>query len=403
MTYKTTRKCCYAGYIAQAVSINLAPLLFIIFRKSFGISYALLGLLTLINFLTQLIVDVLSAAFLDKISYRTSAVTSQLFCAVGLILLPALAQLEHHYLGLCLATVIYSIGAGLIEVVINPIMTAVPDDEGGGSLILLHSFYCWGQLAVVFITTAVIALFGEASWYIIAPCWGLLPLANAFFFVETPIVEPGSDKPQPEEKSEKEEPKKELFCRRFMLILVLMVCAGASEQPMAQWSSIFAQEALGVSKFIGDLLGPSLFALFMGIGRTIHGIYGERLNFKLHVYINSLLCVLCYMAASLLKNPYAALMGCALCGYAISVMWPGIVSLAAEKFPNGGGAMYGAIAMAGDIGCSAAPYITGVVASMKVWGDNGLKAGMFVSIVYPIVYAAAFTAFAACGRNGKRS
>ena len=400
MTYQTTRKCCYAGYISQAVSINLAPLLFIIFRKTFGISYAQLGLLTLINFLTQLIVDVISAAFLDKISYRVSAVTSQLFCAVGLISLPALAQIEHHYLGLCLATVIYSIGAGLIEVVINPIMTAIPDDEGGGSLILLHSFYCWGQLAVVLITTVAIALFGESSWYIVAPCWGLLPLINAFFFVKTPIIEPIGESRQTDGKGDDGDT---LFSRRFVLILVLMVCAGASEQPMAQWSSIFAQEALGVSKFIGDLLGPSLFALFMGIGRTIHGMYGKKLNFNLHVYINSLLCVLCYMAASLLKNPYAALMGCALCGYAISVMWPGIVSLAAEKFPNGGGAMYGAIAMAGDIGCSAAPYITGIVASMKVWGNNGLKAGMFVSIVYPIVYAAAFTAFTVCSRNGKRS
>ena len=382
------------------MTINLAPLLFIIFRKTFGISYAQLGLLTLINFLTQLIVDVISAAFLDKISYRVSAVTSQLFCAVGLISLPALAQIEHHYLGLCLATVIYSIGAGLIEVVINPIMTAIPDDEGGGSLILLHSFYCWGQLAVVLITTVAIALFGESSWYIVAPCWGLLPLINAFFFVKTPIIEPIGESRQTDGKGDDGDT---LFSRRFVLILVLMVCAGASEQPMAQWSSIFAQEALGVSKFIGDLLGPSLFALFMGIGRTIHGMYGKKLNFNLHVYINSLLCVLCYMAASLLKNPYAALMGCALCGYAISVMWPGIVTLAAEKFPNGGGAMYGAIAMAGDIGCSAAPYITGIVASMKVWGNNGLKAGMFVSIVYPIVYAAAFTAFTVCSRNGKRS
>ena len=354
----------------------------------------------MINFLTQLIVDVISAAFLDKISYRVSAVTSQLFCAVGLISLPALAQIEHHYLGLCLATVIYSIGAGLIEVVINPIMTAIPDDEGGGSLILLHSFYCWGQLAVVLITTVAIALFGESSWYIVAPCWGLLPLINAFFFVKTPIIEPIGESRQTDGKGDDGDT---LFSRRFVLILVLMVCAGASEQPMAQWSSIFAQEALGVSKFIGDLLGPSLFALFMGIGRTIHGMYGKKLNFNLHVYINSLLCVLCYMAASLLKNPYAALMGCALCGYAISVMWPGIVSLAAEKFPNGGGAMYGAIAMAGDIGCSAAPYITGIVASMEVWGNNGLKAGMFVSIVYPIVYAAAFTAFTVCSRNGKRS
>ena len=382
------------------MTINLAPLLFIIFRKTFGISYAQLGLLTLINFLTQLIVDVISAAFLDKISYRVSAVTSQLFCAVGLISLPALAQIEHHYLGLCLATVIYSIGAGLIEVVINPIMTAIPDDEGGGSLILLHSFYCWGQLAVVLITTVAIALFGESSWYIVAPCWGLLPLINAFFFVKTPIIEPIGESRQTDGKGDDGDT---LFSRRFVLILVLMVCAGASEQPMAQWSSIFAQEALGVSKFIGDLLGPSLFALFMGIGRTIHGMYGKKLNFNLHVYINSLLCVLCYMAASLLKNPYAALMGCALCGYAISVMWPGIVTLAAEKFPNGGGAMYGAIAMAGDIGCSAAPYITGIVASMKVWGNNGLKAGMFVSIVYPIVSAAAFTAFTVCSRNGKRS
>lgn len=397
MTYRTTRKCCYAGYITQAVAINLAPLLFVIFRRNFGISYSQLGLLTLINFMTQLVVDILSTALLDKISYRTSAAVSQMFCACGLMLLPFLANLEHHYLGLCLATVIYSIGAGLIEVVINPIMTAIPEKEGGGSLIMLHSFYCWGQLAVVLITTVAIAVFGESSWYIVAPCWGLLPLLNAFFFVKTPMVEPTETEENTDEADNNE--KSKLFGLPFVLIMILMVCAGASEQPMAQWASIFAQEALGVGKLTGDLLGPSLFALFMGVGRTVHGVFGEKLNFKLHIYINSLLCILCYMTAALMKNPYAALMGCALCGYAISIMWPGVVTIASKQFPCGGGALYGAIALAGDIGCSAAPYIMGIVASMPVWGDNGLKVGMLINIIYPIVFAAAF---AALMRNGKR-
>lgn len=385
MTYNTTRKCCYVGYITQAVVINFAPLLFYIFREEFNISYALLGTLTLINFVTQLAVDVISMFLVDKMGFRKSAVLSQLFAAAGLIMMPVLAYMPGmNYLGLCAATVLYSIGAGLIEVVINPIITALPQEDSGESLILTHSFYCWGQLAVVLVSTVAIKIFGSDAWCMIAPAWGLIPFINAIVFMKTPIVET--------QMHEKTTDGIKLFSNKtFIVITVLMVCAGGAELAMAQWASIFAQNALGVDKLTGDLLGPCLFALFMGIGRTIHGVLGDKLNFSRHVYINCALCIVCYLVAALSSNAYVALMGCAVCGYAISLMWPGVVSLAAKIFPDEGSAMYSIIAMFGDIGCSIAPYFTGLVASMAIWGDSGLKAGMIINVIYPLLFAGMFT------------
>ena len=380
--YDTTKKCSYVGYITQAVSINLAPLLFIIFQKEFHISYAALGALTLINFVTQLFVDIISAFFLDRIGYRKSAVLSQVFSAAGLFLLPILAGMPFHYAGICVATVIYSVGAGLIEVVINPIMTSIPQDEKG-SLIFLHSFYCWGQLMVVLITTLALKIFGSEAWRVITPAWGIIPLINAFAFMKAPLA---TDVPEKKEEMN----YSQIRSGTFLLILILMICAGGAELAMAQWASIFAQNALGVDKLIGDIMGPCLFALFMGIGRSIHGIIGDRENFKLHIYINSALCVACYLLASFAKNPYVALSGCALCGYAVSIMWPGTVDIASKKFPEGSGTVYGLIAMAGDIGCSIAPYLTGVLADLSHDKSGGLRIAMPVNIIYPVIFAFIF-------------
>ena len=386
MTYNTTRKCCYAGYFVQAVNINFLPLLFVIFQEQFKLSYAQIGTLVSLNFGVQIVVDILSVFIVDKVGFRISAILSQLLSASGLMLLPVLAScMDAHFLGIVIATSLYSIGAGLIEIVNNPIIATLPKDENesGNKLIILHSFYCWGQLLTVLISTLALRIFGESSWGYISVFWGLVPFINGLFFFKTPIMPP--------QLTEKNKNVGVLLKNKtFIVILVLMICAGGSELAMAQWASAFAQKALGVDKIVGDLLGPCLFALFMGIGRTVHGLYGEKLNFRLNMCINCVLCALCYAVAVFSKNAYVALAGCSLCGYAISIMWPGVVSLSADKVGGGSGSAYSVIAIFGDIGCSLATFITGVIATMPIWGSNGLKAGLFVNIVFPIVFLFAF-------------
>lgn len=362
------------------MAINFAPLLFVIFQNTYDISYALIGLLVFINFLTQLAADIFSVPMLKFIGYRGSAVISQLLCTAGFILLGILPDVINPYAGICIATIIYSIGAGLIEVVINPIIAGLPP-ECESSFVLTHSFYSWGQLGVVLVTTLLIKLFGSNSWRVISAVWGIIPFLNGLVFLKAPITPPSENK--------KRESVRYVFKNKtFVAILILMICAGGSELAMAQWASLFAQNALGIDKALGDLLGPCLFAFFMGIGRLIYGIYEKRMDFRLCSIVSALLCILCYVAAAFSKNPYISLAGCALCGLAISILWPGTVALAADKFPEGDGAMYSAIAVFGDIGCSAAPFITGLVASMKMLGENGLRAGLAVNIIYPIVFIA---------------
>lgn len=376
MTYKTTQKCCYTGYITQAAVINFAPLLFVIFQKTYDISYALIGALIFINFAVQLIVDILSVFLLDKIGCRKSAVISQFACAAGFVLLPLLPEIMAPYAGLCVAIAVSSIGAGLIEVVINPIVGGLPK-ECEGNFVLTHSFYCWGQLGVVLLTALALKIFGNASWKVISALWGAVPLINGIFFIKTPIAPPIAE--------EKRRGVKFFFTnRRFLSMLLLMICAGGSELAMSQWASTFAQNALGVDKTVGDLAGPCLFAFLMGIGRTVYGIFSDRINYKKFALTSCAMCALCYIAAALSHTPYISLAGCALCGFAISTLWPGTVELAARDFPEGGGAMYSSIAIFGDIGCSVAPFVTGIIASMPYWGENGLRAGLISNIIYPI-------------------
>ncbi len=378
MTYKTTAVCCYIGYVTQAVVINFAPLLFVVFHKSYNISYALIGTLVFINFLTQMLVDVLSVFMVDKIGLRRAAVSAHFCCAAGFALFPVLpAVLPDAYTGICIATILYSIGAGLIEVVINPISASLPQ-KNEGSLIFTHSFYSWGQLTVVLLSTLFLRVFGENSWIFIAPLWGIIPLVNGIMFTKVPMTLPAV-----EEKREKAGAV--ISNKVFICILVLMIAAGGAELAMSQWASTFAQNALGVDKTLGDILGPCLFALFMGIGRTVHGAWGEKLNYELHMYLNSVLCILCYVTAVFSKNPYIALAGCSICGYAVSIMWPGVVSLVAQKFPNGSRSLYGLIAIFGDVGCSIAPFITGLVASAV-----SLKAGLLVNVIFPLMFIIVF-------------
>lgn len=391
--YQSTLYACYAGYITQAIVNNLAPLLFVIFQSSFSLSFEEVGRLILVNFGTQILADLLAVKYVDKIGYRKAAALAHLFCAVGLIGLALLPHLISPYLGLTIAVVIYALGGGLLEVLVSPIVEALPGDQKESAMSLLHSFYCWGQMAVVLLSTLFLWIFGTHIWWILPIVWAVLPIWNLFRFLKVPLVSP-----VPEQKLMS---LKELLSNRFFLLaLVLMMCAGASELTMSQWSSLFAETGLHVPKVVGDLLGPCLFAVFMGIGRTWYGLWGERIHLKKAMLFTGGLCVCCYFITVFSPIPILSLLGCAVCGFSVSLMWPGTFSMTAARFPMGGTAMFGMLAVFGDLGASIGPWFAGVFSDLVQnskpleqfslqhgieLSELGLKCGLLAAILFPLI------------------
>ena len=388
--FKSTVFACYRGYITQGIVNNLSPLFFVLFQNKFGISYSLISALILCNFVTQVITDMLSVRYVDRIGYRKSAVIAHALAFLGLVMQGTLPNvLPAPYVGLVLATIVNGVGGGLIEVIISPIVDSCPGDAKASAMSLLHSFYCWGQVGVVLITTLLLRLIGEDLWFIIPILWSLLPLYNLFRFLKVPLM--------PTVSEEEKTPLKTLFTSKiFLMALLLMLCAGASELAMSQWSSLFAERALGVTKVIGDLLGPCLFAVFMGIGRTIYGVWGEKIHLTGAMVFCAALCILCYLGTALFENPWLSLLSCALCGFSVSLMWPGTFSLTSAAYPKGGTAMFGILAVLGDVGCSVGPALMGTVSGAvsgnakiaasfpNLTADQlGLKSGMLFSAVFP--------------------
>ena len=393
-TYKHTLYACYLGYVTQAIVNNLAAILFIVFQAQFGISFEMIGRLILINFTTQICADIFAVKYADRIGYRPTAIAAHIFCAVGLIGLGVFPLIfPDPYLGLVTAVIIYAIGGGLIEVLISPIVDALPGDAKASAMSLLHSFYCWGQMTVVIVTTLLLWTFGLGIWYILPILWALVPIYNIFRFAKVPLVPP-----IPEEH--KTPIKRLLTTNIFVVAMVLMICAGASELTMSQWSSLFAELGLGVPKVIGDLLGPALFALFMGIGRTVYGIWGHKIHLKRALLASAIFCVLCYAVTVFAAQPLVSLLGCALCGLAVALMWPGTFSLTAASFPLGGTALFGILAICGDIGAATGPWLAGVASQyaldssrLLTYGvENGLtpdqvslRFGLLVAMIFPIM------------------
>ncbi|WP_077532300.1 MFS transporter [Massiliimalia massiliensis] len=391
--YKSTLHSCYIGYISQAIVNNLAPLLFIIFQTSFSLSYEEVGRLVLINFGTQIAADFIAVKITDRVGYRFCTVWAHLFCTLGLVLLGTLPMLlPSPYFGLVIAVVIYAMGGGFIEVLVSPIVESLPGDAKASAMSLLHSFYCWGQMGVVLISTLVIRLIGNDWWFLLPIVWAVVPFYNMFRFMRIPLIQP--------EEAEKLMSWKELRkSKMFLLVLLLMMCAGASELTMSQWSSLFAEEGLGVSKVLGDLLGPCLFAVLMGIGRAAYGILGHRIDLKKALTICGGLCVICYAVTIFALLPVFSLLGCAFCGLSVSLMWPGTFSMAAAAFPRGGTVMFGMMAVFGDIGGSVGPWIAGVVSDLaqkttlaaglseqtgQAMAQIGLKCGLLAAIIFPM-------------------
>lgn len=374
--YKKTLIACYLGFVTQAISANFTPLLFLTFKNTYGIGFEKIALIPLVFYLTQLLIDFAATKFVDKIGYRTCVVTSQVVSAVGLVLMAILPELlPVPFIGILIAVVLYAIGSGLVEVLVSPIVEACPFENKSGVMSLLHSFYCWGAVGVILGSTLFFTVFGVSNWKILTLIWAVIPLYNAFNFIRCPIERLVED-------GESMRPGQLLRLPLFWLLILLMICSGASEASMAQWASAFTESAMGVSKTVGDLAGPCMFAVFMGISRVIYGKMSEKLNLTKTMLACGMLCVLCYLTAALSSLPIIGLAGCAFCGIAVGIMWPGTISISLQKCPKGGTAMFAFLALAGDLGATISPTIVGNVSNMV--GGN-LKIGLLVATVFPLV------------------
>lgn len=373
--YKKTLLACYLSFITQAICANFLPLLFLTFHKDYGISLGNLAFLSTTFFLTQLIVDFSCAKIVDKIGYRPCIIVSEVTCGVGLAGLSVIPDiLPSPFIGIIVCVIIYAIGSGLIEVLASPIIEACPFENKDSVMSLLHSFYCWGSLAVILFSTLFFTLFGLGNWKILALIWAIIPLYNIYNFATCPME-------NLLDEGEGMTIAQLLRSKIFWIFIVLMVCAGSSELAMAQWASAFAESALHVSKTVGDLAGPCGFALFMGISRTLYGKFGMKVDLSVFMIFSGILCLICYLLAGLSDIPALGLIGCAICGFSVGIMWPGSISISSKTIPSGGTAMFALLAFAGDLGGSVGPAIVGNVSQMM--GDN-LKAGVLAGIGFPI-------------------
>ena len=374
--YKTTIFACFVGYIVQAIVNNFVPLLFITFQQDYQIPLTQITLLVTINFGVQLTVDLLSTLFVDKIGYRTSIVIAQIFSAAGLLMLTFMPEIMDPFAGILISVIVYAIGGGIIEVLISPIMESCPTDNKEKAMSLLHSFYCWGHVGVVLISTLFFAILGIENWRILAAIWAIVPIINGIIFLKTPIAPLLS-------ADEKGMTLPELFKNKiFWLLMVMMLCAGASEQAVSQWASAFAEQGLGISKAAGDLAGPMAFAICMGASRAIYGKYGDKLDLEKFMMASTMLCVASYLLISLVPSPMLSLIGCAICGLSVGIMWPGTFSKAAISLKTGGTAMFALLALAGDLGCSSGPTLVGFVSDAA---SGNMKLGILAGIVFPAV------------------
>lgn len=377
LTFQHTMYGCYVGYIVQAIVNNYIPLLFLTFQSTYQIPLTKITLLITFNFVVQLLVDLLSASFIDRLGYRVSMLLAHVFAAVGLIGLTILPELfADPFYGLLAAVMIYAIGGGLLEVLVSPIMEACPTNHKEQAMSLLHSFYCWGQVGVVLISTVFFHFAGISNWKIMAILWALIPIANFFVFLRTPIA------PLMEE-GEESMSFGQLFSNKvFWLLMLMMTCSGASEQAVSQWASTFAEKGLGVSKAIGDLTGPMAFAILMGVARAFYGVYGHKIDLDRFMIGSAALCVVSYLMISLSPYPVVSLIGCAICGLSVGIMWPGSFSKAAASLRGGGTLMFALLALAGDLGCSGGPTLVGMVAGH--FGDH-LQTGILAGIIFPVL------------------
>lgn len=374
--YKKTLIACYLGFITQAISSNFTPLLFLTFKDTYAIPFELIALIPLVFYLTQLLVDLIAVKIADVIGYRACVLISQVVSAAGLILMAILPELlPNPFVGIIISVILYAIGSGLVEVLLSPIVEACPFENKAGVMSLLHSFYCWGAVGVILISSIFFAIFGTSCWKILTLIWAVVPLINTLNFISCPIERLNDD-------GEGLRVGQLLKLPLFLLMIMLMICVGASEATMTQWASAFTESALGVSKIVGDLAGPCMFAVFMGLARVFYGKFGEKFDLTKILLGCSLMCVICYLLAALSPISIIGLIGCALCGLSVGIMWPGTISVSAKRYPKGGTALFAFLALAGDLGAAVGPAMVGKIAD-AVGGD--LKIGLLFATFFPIL------------------
>ena len=388
--YNKTITACFVGYIVQAVINNFVPLLFLTFQRTYNIPLSQITLLVTFNFGVQLLVDLLAIGFVDRIGYRISMVMAHVLSAAGLILLTILPEIfSSPFAGILISVMIYAVGGGLLEVLVSPVVEACPSDNKEKAMSMLHSFYCWGHVGVVLLSTVFFRAAGIENWKILAIVWAVIPICNAVAFTRVPMA-------SLMEEGESGLSLKELFASKiFWVLLLMMVCAGASEQAVSQWASTFAEKGLEISKTAGDLAGPMAFAVLMGASRAFYGKYGDRIQLDHFMIWSSILCILSYLGIALFPSPVLSLAACAVCGLSVGIMWPGSFSKAAAALPKGGTAMFALLALGGDLGCSGGPTVVGAVSS--VMGEN-LKMGILAAVVFPVLL---LTGILVCGRMKK--
>ena len=391
--YKKTKLACYLGFITQAVAANFAPLLFLKFHTDYNISLGNIAMISTSFFFTQLLVDLFCAKYVDKIGYRVCIVASEVCSAAGRIGLAFLPEiLTSPFIGIIISVILYAIGSGLIEVLGSPIVEACPFENKEATMSLLHSFYCWGAVGTILVSTVFFLLFGIDSWKWLAVIFALIPAVNIYNFATCPIeslVEEGQGMGI-----------RNLFSKpMFLIAIVMMVCSGASELAMAQWASAYAESALGLSKTVGDLAGPCMFAVTMGISRVLFGKACDKMNLDRFMIGSGILCFICYVLASFSENPMIGLAGCIVCGFSVGIMWPGTISISSKAFPTGGTAMFALLAMAGDLGGSIGPAIVGKVAD--IFGGS-IHVGMRVGLLFPVILCFMLILFNSLNHNADK-
>ena len=376
-SYDCTMRACFTGYIVQAIVNNFVPLLFLTFQRTYHIPLQQITLLVTFNFGIQLLTDLLSVAFVDRIGYQASMVLAHILSALGLICLTVLPErMGHPFAGILISVIVYAVGGGLLEVLVSPVVEACPSTHKEKAMSMLHSFYCWGHVGVVLSSSIFFKLAGIENWKLLAVLWAVIPILNALIFTRVPIA------PVLPEGEEGMTIGTLFQNRTFWLLFVMMICAGASEQSVSQWASLFAEKGLGISKTAGDLAGPMAFAVLMGASRAFYGNYGEKINLDRFMAVSSVLCILSYLCLVFMPVPVLSLAGCALCGLSVGILWPGTFSRASKALPAGGTALFALLALGGDIGCSGGPTLVGMVSGMC---KGNLKAGILAALIFPVL------------------
>lgn len=376
-SYDCTMRACFTGYIVQAIVNNFVPLLFLTFQRTYHIPLQQITLLVTFNFGIQLLTDLLSVAFVDRMGYQASMVLAHILSALGLICLTVLPEwMGHPFAGILISVIVYAVGGGLLEVLVSPVVEACPSTHKEKAMSMLHSFYCWGHVGVVLFSSIFFKLAGIENWKLLAVLWAVIPILNALVFTRVPIA------PVLPEGEEGMTIGTLFQNRTFWLLFVMMICAGASEQSVSQWASLFAEKGLGISKTAGDLAGPMAFAVLMGASRAFYGNYGEKINLDRFMTVSSVLCILSYLCLVFMPVPVLSLAGCALCGLSVGIMWPGTFSRASKALPAGGTALFALLALGGDIGCSGGPSLVGMVSGMC---KGNLKIGILAALIFPVL------------------